>query len=135
PGDTKYENIRESKNAQHELRRNSETAATTASACPEQVGFRAYCRLQRTPLAINHGHLLKNVARQSMRPGQQTVTATHHMSGNANRRATPSRKRIPFICKFLVNIIERNACAHGDNPCGGIDTDIFQTSKVDHDAL
>jgi hypothetical protein len=100
-----------------------------------KVGFRAYCRLQRTPLAINHGHLLKNVARQSMRPGQQTVTATHHMSGNANRRATPSRKRIPFICKFLVNIIERNACAHGDNPCGGIDTDIFQTSKVDHDVL
>jgi hypothetical protein len=24
-----------------------------------------------------------------------------------------------------ASIIERNACAHIDNPCGGIDTDIF----------
>ena len=70
-----------------------------------------------------------------MRPGQQTVTATHHMPGDADRWATSSRKRIPFICKFLVNIIERNTRAHGDDPCGGIDTDILQASKVDHDVL
>jgi hypothetical protein len=57
------------------------------------------------------------------------------MSGDAYCRATPSRKRIPFICKSLVDIIERNACAHGDDPSGGIDSDISQASKVDHDVL
>src|SRR4249920_3630413 len=87
-----------------------------------------------------------SLGNQSWSPAEERRTSIH-ATWPANRNRHPSHVRQcqpsgnsqqethTFICKFLVNIIERNACAHGDNPCGGIDTDIFQTSKVDHDVL
>ena len=117
---------------QHELRRNSETSAA-AAAGPIEVGLGRRIGPQDPRLAIDHADLLQTVAGQAVRPSQQSVAATHHMTGYADGGTTPGLQRQALGRERLVDLVQRNAGTHRHQPGRLVDRDRVQSADIDHD--